>query len=984
MKIYLNKILIFLFLVLATRESVLAQSVLSVPNYTACPNQIITASATWNNVSSITYSLFAPPNYPPAGPTLGGSFGPSTFTVSSPVTITYTLVGNGVYQNAPITSSVAFTLTIVPPAAMTLTYTHYNCYGSNVQVTAPIGGASYGYSGVPGNGTSPTNVITLTNVNSTNTGALTVVSVIAGCTVTGVANISVAPLKQLAINTTSNVCEGGSVNLTANLPGSNNDYQWLDNFNSPMPNPPPFGTNQNPILKNLTINNSGVYIATVNDLFNGILCPYSASTQVNVVQTFPVIPIASPNNVVCQGANLNLSASAGGGSIFSWQGPGFTSNIANPVISPAVPTNDGNYTVTASFPGQFIVCTTTAAISVSVVPVSVPVINMPNSVCQNTNFLISGSAASNPGSFTWAGPAIPPGSSALQAVPVVNVQPNASGTQFLTVTFALPVNPSVQCPVTTSVQLNVVPVNTVTVIPPGPVCSPANAFLQALATGANQYQWVGPNGFNTPGANVFVYYPTPSASGIYTVTAYFGGGSNNLVCTNNNTVQLTVNPVLNFSLVPRQQVCYNTPLTITGPSGATSYTWTSSTGYTSNNKDVTFTSVQPNNSGTYTLNVSLGPCISGAASEIVVLDPVQFTLTPFSRTVCRGDTIILEGGASGGSENYGYTWNPSVYMDSPTGPKQTAIPLGSVIYNLLAWDIACPNYSIATSCSIKVNQPPLPDLHLNIGNGQTSEACSPLCLYYDSGTENDSTITTYDFGGNLVSQHNAPFNYCLTQPGTYNLKIYSKGKNGCGGTYQYPYPIIVNPTPGSDVTWLPETPTPNDVITFYPTAKNGPVTYYSWSFLGGATPGDTSQADSPTVSDTTNVMNPTRVYDHYGSFPVVLISTNDKQCSDTVIKLVKVIDALQVYIPNSFTPNGDGINDVFIAKGTGMKVENFSMDIFNRAGQDIFSTKDINQGWDGKVQGQYVKDATYIYDIKVVGMNGEGRKEYTGYITVIK
>ncbi len=67
-----------------------------------------------------------------------------------------------------------------------------------------------------------------------------------------------------------------------------------------------------------------------------------------------------------------------------------------------------------------------------------------------------------------------------------------------------------------------------------------------------------------------------------------------------------------------------------------------------------------------------------------------------------------------------------------------------------------------------------------------------------------------------------------------------------------------------------------------------------------------------------------------------------------------------------------------------MKLENFSMDIFNRAGLVVFSTKDINEGWDGKVKGQVVKDADYIYKIRVVGMNGEGRREYTGYITLIK
>ncbi len=57
-------------------------------------------------------------------------------------------------------------------------------------------------------------------------------------------------------------------------------------------------------------------------------------------------------------------------------------------------------------------------------------------------------------------------------------------------------------------------------------------------------------------------------------------------------------------------MCYNSLLTVNGPVGATSYSWTSSNGFTSNNQNLTITNIQPNQSGTYTLNVSLGPCVT--------------------------------------------------------------------------------------------------------------------------------------------------------------------------------------------------------------------------------------------------------------------------------------------------------------------------------------------------------------------------------------
>ncbi len=973
MKKHLNRTLALFFLLLFVKGTTFAQvPPLTVPGYTACPCQSITASATWNNVSSITYTLLSP-----GTPVTTSVFPTSNFQIfnctQTSSNVTFTLIAAGSYTGSPVSQTVQFNLNIAPPAAMTLTNVVNYCYGSTGNIIAPSGGIFYSVSPAAQSVIS-NNIISFPNLTNGNIGGYTVTAVIGGCTLTGVTNINVSQLKQITVNTTSNICSGNNAVLTANMPGGQN-YQWFFNTVGPLNNP---ATSTNHTVQAATVSDAGTYVVTADDVFNGVTCPYTATTAVTVVATSPVVPTANPSNVICQGQAIGLSANANGATSFSWSGPQFSSLLQSPTIPNAVPSNAGNYTATAFFVGSAITCTTSASFSIGVVAMGQPVISGTTSLCQGQTASLTAVANPVPLSYTWFGPAFPtPTIAPSGGFGINNAQPSASGNYIVKATF---VQGTTQCVSTSSAQLSVVPVNTVSVIPPGQVCSPANAFLQALATGANSYQWVGPNGFSSPGANVFVYYPTPSASGVYSVTAYFGGGGN-LVCTSTNTVQLTVNPVLTFSLVPRQQVCYNSPVTISGPAGATSYTWTSSTGYTSFTKDVVLPSAQPNNSGTYTLNISLGPCNSAATSEIAVLTPIQFTLTPFDRTVCRGDTIVLEGGASGGSENYAYTWNPGVYLESTTGAKQMSVPLGSVLYNLIVHDIACPNYTIAHSFNVNVLQPPMPTIQLPRNQG-----CSPFTQNYDAGTKGQAAITTYDFGGKRVFQQRDttyPVPYTLNEAGIYTLTIYSKGKNGCSGTFQYPYPLIVDPRPGSDVFWSPETPTTIDDITFYPTSKE-PVTNYRWTFLGGVTLGDTNSVGSTNVTDTSIVKNPQRLYEKYGTYPVMLVSKNEKECIDTVVKFVKVIDALQIYVPNSFTPNDDGINDVFQPKGSGMKLENFSMDIFNRAGLVVFSTKDINEGWDGKVKGQVVKDADYIYKIRVVGMNGEGRREYTGYITLIK
>jgi gliding motility-associated-like protein len=97
-----------------------------------------------------------------------------------------------------------------------------------------------------------------------------------------------------------------------------------------------------------------------------------------------------------------------------------------------------------------------------------------------------------------------------------------------------------------------------------------------------------------------------------------------------------------------------------------------------------------------------------------------------------------------------------------------------------------------------------------------------------------------------------------------------------------------------------------------------------------------------------------------------------------------VIDEMTVFIPNSFTPNGDGTNDVFNVKGLGFKLEGFSMELFDRWGHSMFFTKDVAKGWDGTVKGQPAQDGVYIYKIKAIGVNGEGKKEYIGHVTLMK
>jgi gliding motility-associated-like protein len=848
-------------------------------------------------------------------------------------------------------------------------FMYYNCCPTPTITTAAsatnicsttsvtiLGGGATTYTWMPGN--VQTASIAVTPTAST---TYTLSGSSLGCT--GTKTIAINVNATPTINSVSNngpVCQGSALSFNVNSTTAGvTTYSWNG--------PNAFQSNlQNPSVANTPTVNSGVYTVSVTNTFAGPLtCVTSGTTSAVVVPVAQVVAApATGTGTICQGTSFNLSANASGSPTYQWTGPGFSSTSSNTSIANATPVNSGNYSVTASYsvPGSTLICSSSAVSNLSVVPINSVAISVSPNLCQHTTATLTANAAGAAG-YQWTGPNNYFSSS--QNNTITSVQPVSAGPYNVTALFTIG---TVTCSSNNSAQMNVVPVNSIAINPPVSVCYPANVSLQASASGAMNYIWSGPSGFTANVANPTLYVPTATATGVYTVTSLFNNGI--LTCMNTNTTSVTVNPVMTFSLPAFTRVCNNTSLLINGPAGATSYTWTSSSGFTSNSQNLSIPGIQPNQTGTYTLTLHLGPCISKAATQIEVLTPMQLTLTPNSRQICDGDSVEMVMGATGGSQNYAYQWNPAVFIGSPTGSVATGVPHGTTIYQVTGYDIACPQFSVTHSFTVQVNQPPKPDLVLDKASG-----CQPLCLFFDAKTKQNASITTYNFGG-IYKMQGDSFRFCLNEPGIYNLKISTKGKNGCYGEFKYEYPITVFPKPGTDITWDPETPTTtNNQVTFYPSHKYGPVVNYAWMFQGTA---------NNTSLDTSNLKNPFRIYENVGKFPVMLVSTTDHGCIDTTFKILDIRDEMGVYIPNTFTPNGDGLNDFFQVKGIGLRTEGFSMDIFDRWGAVIYSTRDILKGWDGTNKGLPVKNDVYVYKIKIIGANGEGKKEYIGHVTILK
>ncbi len=136
---------------------------------------------------------------------------------------------------------------------------------------------------------------------------------------------------------------------------------------------------------------------------------------------------------------------------------------------------------------------------------------------------------------------------------------------------------------------------------------------------------------------------------------------------------------------------------------------------------------------------------------------------------------------------------------------------------------------------------------------------------------------------------------------------------------------------------------------------------------------------------TTTKQNPTFTFPDTGRMKITLIATHPQGCKDSLSKYLDIVPEIRWFMPNAFTPNGDGQNDGFLGKGYLEGVTNFTMTIWNRWGELVFETKDPTESWNGRKQnsGGMSPDGVYVYHVTFTGPRGE-RQEYKGYATLIQ
>jgi gliding motility-associated-like protein len=273
------------------------------------------------------------------------------------------------------------------------------------------------------------------------------------------------------------------------------------------------------------------------------------------------------------------------------------------------------------------------------------------------------------------------------------------------------------------------------------------------------------------------------------------------------------------------------------------------------------------------------------------------------------------------------------------------------------------NIGCSSSATVAMLVNPLPEAQITSAK---SSGCVPFCTTFtaQAGTVLQSNV--FDFGNGVVTSGSSS-GTCYNTSGTFTINSMYTDVNGCSN--KSTYTIEAYPLPISDFNFAPQKPVVNEDVYFTDASYNGNLTSWSWNF-------------SHMTNSVITQQNPQLVYTEAGSYVAALIVTTDKGCRDTITKSIFVGEDYGLYVPNAFTPNGDGINDIFYPKGFG--IVTYELNIFDRWGERIFTTRNFAEGWAGNYQGrndESVPLGVYVWHITLKNVYGK-IEELTGKVLV--
>jgi gliding motility-associated-like protein len=570
-------------------------------------------------------------------------------------------------------------------------------------------------------------------------------------------------------NTAVNICSNASFAIDPNGPGAVNDFTTSHNISNPSTNPASsnsgclFSGELNPTWMIINVATSGNLefnfgAGNQSGCYDWIMWPYNANTCSGIFNnTLP--PVRCNWNGPCTGCGTGIGPVPANATGFGCQ-----SNY-----EPSLPVTAGQ---------QFIICFSNFNGAVTNVPLSFtgsaqvscnPVNVIGGTICpgQCINLLATGGLSGH----TWTpatGLNTTTGTS-VQACPATtttytvtaNILPSgtASDTAIVTV---LPANHP-QCSSTCSVTAN----------SNSPICQGQTLNLTATNLTGYTYSWTGPNNFTSTSQNPSITNASTLASGDYIVTATSG----TVQCI--DTITVIVNPTPTVTVNPSStSICAGNNVVLTA-SGATTYSWSPSTGLSASN--VANPTASPTATTTYTVTGTTAGCSNSATVTVTVNPLPNITFNPSAPAICAGQSVSIS--ATGANS---YTWSPSSGLNVTNAATVIANPLNTTTYTVVGTSTAgCTNTSNVT---VTVNA--VPNVSISPANPVICSGASTTLVA--SGASNYVWSPATGLSGTTTASVSA--NPAMTTI----YQVIGSTPQGCADTASVT--LTVNPLPAVSVT----------------------------------------------------------------------------------------------------------------------------------------------------------------------------------------
>ncbi len=359
---------------------------------------------------------------------------------------------------------------------------------------------------------------------------------------------------------------------------------------------------------------------------------------------------------------------------------------------------------------------------------------------------------------------------------------------------------------------------------------------------------------------------------------------------------------------------------------------------------------------TYSVTDNCGNSITVTQQIIIGVTTPAVSAGP-DQAICEGEQVTLTATNPDGAS---LTWDNGVTNGVAFTPS-----VGTATYT--ATVTQCGGECFASD-QVNVTVNPLPVVSFI---SDSLAGCAPFTTSFDNLSSPVGNNCTWNFGSGAAIGCGTVTNTFMNA-GTYNVTLTVTTLEGCTASVTYPNYITVVPYPEAEFSFAPqEVFVDNPDVEFTNSSTN--ADNYSWTFGDGT--GSLQE-------------NPSHTYPQVGNmtYTVQLIATNSVGCADTISTTVEIQDVIIFYVPNVFTPDGDGTNNTFLPVFTsGFDIYDYHLTIFNRWGEVVFESYNSTVGWSGTYGDQgLVDDGVYVWQIEFGDNRSDKRHKHRGHVTVLK